>query len=102
MLTARKKHRRAADFCDLVSALLAFGRFTRTDTQETPAGTVAIVSAASYRIWELPLFLFLGVAGGLLGALFNYVNQQLCVWRKKYVNKSRLRRIVEVCCFAFV
>eukprot|EP01048_Picozoa_sp_COSAG05_P021629 COSAG05_NODE_4044_length_1703_cov_1.647756_2_plen_185_part_00 len=35
-----------------------------------------------YALWELPLFGGLAVIGGLLGALFNHINQKLCVWRR--------------------
>ncbi|KAL3077932.1 hypothetical protein niasHS_013461 [Heterodera schachtii] len=38
-----------------------------------------------YGIWELPFFMIVGVIGGLLGALFNYLNLKLSRFRKKYL-----------------
>ncbi|MFH4977020.1 hypothetical protein AB6A40_003729 [Gnathostoma spinigerum] len=38
-----------------------------------------------YNIWEIPLFLLIGVLGGLSGALFNFLNMKLSRFRKKYV-----------------
>jgi hypothetical protein len=35
-----------------------------------------------YALWELPIFAGLAVMGGLLGALFNQINQKLSVWRR--------------------
>ena len=35
-----------------------------------------------YALWEIPFFALLAVVGGLLGALFNELNQQLSVWRR--------------------
>ena len=35
-----------------------------------------------YALWELPVFGFLAVVGGLLGAIFNEINQKLSVWRR--------------------
>ena len=38
---------------------------------------------ASYDLWELPLFLLMGVVGGLLGALYNHINFKLTVFRMR-------------------
>ncbi|PIO68499.1 hypothetical protein TELCIR_09711 [Teladorsagia circumcincta] len=37
----------------------------------------------NYNIWEIPLFLAVGVIGGLTGALFNHLNTRLTEFRKK-------------------
>ncbi|KAK3854913.1 hypothetical protein Pcinc_038650, partial [Petrolisthes cinctipes] len=41
----------------------------------------------TYEIWEFLPFLLMGVVGGLLGALYNYINQKLTAFRMKYINK---------------
>jgi len=50
---------------------------------------------ATYQLWELPIFLGLGIIGGLLGALYNHVNYKLTVFRMRYIN-HRWLRVVEV------
>uniref|UniRef100_A0A8R1DIT4 Chloride channel protein n=1 Tax=Caenorhabditis japonica TaxID=281687 RepID=A0A8R1DIT4_CAEJA len=47
-----------------------------------------------YNVWEIPLFLLIGVIGGVLGALFNYLNTRLTEYRKIYVS-SKLGRLFE-------
>jgi len=41
---------------------------------------------ARYEVWELPLFVAIGVVGGVLGALFNHINYKLTVFRMRYIN----------------
>ncbi|XP_064641339.1 H(+)/Cl(-) exchange transporter 7-like isoform X2 [Lineus longissimus] len=48
----------------------------------------------TYQIIELPIFLAMAIFGGLTGALFNYANIQLAVFRKRFINKNVLK-IVE-------
>ncbi|XP_019643781.1 PREDICTED: H(+)/Cl(-) exchange transporter 7-like [Branchiostoma belcheri] len=65
--------------------LLNFGRFT----------------GVSYFWYEIPLFLLMGVAGGLFGALFNFVNHKICIFRMKYVYKPFMQ-VVEAMMVAIV
>ena len=51
---------------------------------------------ASYSVWELLIFVFIGCMGGLIGAIFNNTNERLTHWRIKHVNHSKKRRFVEV------
>ncbi|CAE8584198.1 unnamed protein product [Polarella glacialis] len=51
---------------------------------------------ASYHIWELPIFLVLGVFGGLLGASFNALNVPLTRWRMRCVGPRGFPRFLEV------
>jgi len=44
-----------------------------------------------YNIWEIPIFIMMGTMGGLLGALFNFLNEKLTVFRMKYIQSSKLR-----------
>ncbi|XP_015920851.2 H(+)/Cl(-) exchange transporter 7 [Parasteatoda tepidariorum] len=58
--------------------LVNFGRFDNLD----------------YTFKELPLYMVMGVIGGLLGALYNHVNYMLTVFRMRYV-KHPVARILE-------
>ncbi|EDO35008.1 predicted protein [Nematostella vectensis] len=49
--------------------------------------------------YELPLFLIMGVIGGLLGALFNAINHHLTIFRMRFVKRKWLR-VVEACIVA--
>jgi chloride channel 7 len=49
------------------SGLLNFGKF-----QNLP-----------YTLLEIPLYVAMGIIGGLLGALYNHINFKLTVFRKK-------------------
>ncbi|XP_048761275.2 H(+)/Cl(-) exchange transporter 7-like [Ostrea edulis] len=43
----------------------------------------------TYSAFEIPIFILMGVLGGLLGALFNKFNYILTKFRKRYINQSR-------------
>ncbi|EFP05896.1 CRE-CLH-6 protein [Caenorhabditis remanei] len=60
----------------------------------TGLANFGIFENKDYNIWEIPLFLLIGVIGGCLGALFNYMNTRLTEFRKKYVS-SKLGRLFE-------
>lgn len=47
-----------------------------------------------YRMYELPIFLLMGVFGGLLGAFWNHINYRLSVFRLKYIHRPA-SRVVE-------
>ena len=51
---------------------------------------------SSYAVFELLLFVVIGIIGGLVGAIFNHANEQLTLWRMKNVNHSKKRRFQEV------
>ena len=38
-----------------------------------------------YRLHDFPFFILLGVVGGLLGALFIYLNSKVGAWRKTHL-----------------
>lgn len=50
----------------------------------------------SYYVFELLLFVAIGVMGGIIGAIFNNTNEQITKWRIKNVNHTKKRRFVEV------
>lgn len=64
--------------------LFSFGNFSFDDGH------------SSYALFELAIFAMIGAAGGLIGAIFNSVNESLTHWRIKRVNTSKLLRFWEV------
>ncbi|XP_057310873.1 H(+)/Cl(-) exchange transporter 7-like [Hydractinia symbiolongicarpus] len=50
--------------------------------------------SGSYQGYELPLFMMMGVLGGLFGALFNAINHHLTIYRMRFV-KNRPLRVIE-------
>lgn len=63
--------------------VLTFGDTLQTDT-------------TTFRMWELPIFVLIGVAGGLVGALFNALNVPLTRFRMRFVGARGWRRFLEV------
>jgi len=57
-------------------------------------------TSSSYAVWELLMFVFLGCMGGLIGAIFNHVNERITHWRIKHVNHTKLYRFIEVLCIS--
>ena len=42
-----------------------------------------------YEAFELLPMLLVGILGGLLGSLFNHLNEKITRWRKQYVTNNR-------------
>uniref|UniRef100_A0ACB8FJJ1 H(+)/Cl(-) exchange transporter 7 n=1 Tax=Sphaerodactylus townsendi TaxID=933632 RepID=A0ACB8FJJ1_9SAUR len=57
--------------------LINFGRF---DTEKM-----------GYTIQEIPIFIFMGVVGGILGAIFNALNYWLTMFRIRYIHRPCLQ-----------
>jgi chloride channel 7 len=51
---------------------------------------------SSFAVHELILFIVVGAMGGIIGAIFNSVNETITHWRIKNVNHSKKRRFLEV------
>lgn len=47
-------------------------------------------ASTTYQVWELPLFILMGVGGGLQGALFNGLNTKLARFRARWVRTRKL------------
>ncbi|MGH0172579.1 UNVERIFIED_CONTAM: hypothetical protein FKN15_070546 [Acipenser sinensis] len=47
--------------------------------------------AMEYNIYEIPLFIFMGVMGGVLGAIFNTLNYWLTIFRIRYIHRPCLQ-----------
>ena len=54
------------------------------------AGQFEAFTFTSFRYWEIPIFAAIGVAGGLLGALFNACSKHLNVFRKRAIRQLAL------------
>ena len=52
---------------------------------------------SNFSVWELPIFAVMGLVGGLLGAFFNHLNMLMSIYRKKYLNAFKWKRMVELC-----
>ncbi|KAK9881295.1 hypothetical protein WA026_015417 [Henosepilachna vigintioctopunctata] len=55
----------------------------------------------NYSFYELPIFVLMGVAGGLLGAFWNHMNYKLAVFRMRYIKKCWLK-VLEACLVAAI
>ena len=69
--------------------LISFGSF---ENQAQPG----------YTLIQIPFFLLLGVFGGLSGALFNFLNKHLTIWRGKILKGIHYRVFIEVLVVTFV
>ena len=57
---------------------------------------------SSFAVYELFIFVGMGILGGLIGAIFNHANEHLTMWRRKNVNFSKKRRFYEVCILSVI
>ena len=57
---------------------------------------------SSFAVYELFIFIFIGIIGGLIGAIFNNTNENITIWRRKNVNHSKKRRFIEVCILSLI
>ncbi|CAE7649249.1 Clcn7 [Symbiodinium pilosum] len=55
-----------------------------------------------YAIWELPAFALLGILGGLMGALYNWLNVKITKVRMRFIGPTGVRRWLEVLFLTFV
>ncbi|KAL0110500.1 hypothetical protein PUN28_013839 [Cardiocondyla obscurior] len=47
-----------------------------------------------YKVYEIPLFMLMGTIGGILGALWNYVNYKITCFRLRFV-KQNWQKVIE-------
>ncbi|KAF1333369.1 Chloride channel, partial [Globisporangium splendens] len=47
-------------------------------------------ASSTYQIWEVPLFILIGIGGGIQGALFNGVNTRLSKVRSRWIRTRRV------------
>lgn len=51
---------------------------------------------ANFSVYELPIFILIGCIGGVVGALFNHINEHVSLYRKKNINAFKWKRLVEL------
>lgn len=93
-----------AFFCCMITLTTLFGvKFLDINWGQTEIEKLfslgefnSIEEASNFSIWELWLFILIGSLGGLIGAVFNEVNEVLTKWRMRYINISKFRRVLEV------
>ena len=66
-------------------AMFAFGQFDNLDDGKT-----------NFRVYELFIFIAMGAAGGVLGSLFNHINELVSIFRIKHINKFKWKRMAEL------
>jgi H+/Cl- antiporter ClcA len=47
-------------------------------------------------VYELPIFIAIGIVGGFLGAGFNDINERMSLYRKEYLNAFKWKRLLEL------
>lgn len=47
--------------------------------------------AAHWEIVEIPLYVLMGAIGGALGALYNYLNYRLSVFRAQFIHRKPMK-----------
>lgn len=67
------------------SEMFAFGQFDNLKDGST-----------NFNLYEVPIFFLIGVGGGFLGVLFNYINKVMSEYRISVVNKYKWKRLVEL------
>lgn len=62
----------------------------------TNAGLIKFGSYIStpYELSDFPFFMILGICGGLLGSFFNFINYEVNVLRKIYLN-TNWKKVIE-------
>eukprot|EP01031_Cornospumella_fuschlensis_P028872 gene28872-34846_t len=56
---------------------------------------------SNFYVYELPMFILMGAIGGVLGAFFNHLNMHMSMYRMKYLNASKWKRMAELCTITF-
>ena len=64
--------------------------------------TYGYLTTDPYKLWEILIIALIGVVGGILGALFCWINMHITLWRKKFKMTTPIRRWVEVVLLAFI
>ena len=97
-------------FCSMIGAfvvnvLLSGVEFNNWGALSQPGlvnfGTFSQQKSHGYTIVQLPFFILLGISGGLIGALFNFLNKKLTIFRLRHL-KAPPARFFEALSVGFV
>lgn len=72
-------------------SIFSFGEFENIDSGRT-----------NYRTYELIIFIIIGVLGGCLGALFNFIHLKASHYREVYYKNQKWKRLTELFAMTFV
>ncbi len=78
----------------LITAILVEGLDDKQNPSVFPFGNFP--QRTYFKIPELFVFAFVGMMGGVLGALFNHFTKLITIFRQKYVNDLLYKRLLEV------
>ena len=71
-------------------SMFSFGEFDNIDSGKT-----------NYRMYELPIFILIGIIGGALGSFFNHIHLRCTRYREKYIDE-KWKRVSELLFFTFI
>lgn len=74
------------------------------DSNMNSPGLITFGTFASdgYKIWEIPIFILMGVGGGILGSCWNALNIKIQKFRRIYIHKRKLFKVFEVLIIGFI
>ncbi|XP_014672590.1 PREDICTED: H(+)/Cl(-) exchange transporter 7-like [Priapulus caudatus] len=87
-------------FCSMISTFTLNVVLSMTETGQTgELSNPGLINFGKfenivYQFWEIPVFLLMGAAGGLTGALFNHINYKLTIFRMRKLHRKWMQ-IVE-------
>eukprot|EP01041_Mallomonas_annulata_P003432 gene3432-6812_t len=67
------------------AGIFTFGQFDNIEQNKT-----------NFYIYELLIFIIMGAGGGVLGALFNRINEVATIYRIKHINAHKWKRFIEL------
>lgn len=82
----------------ILNSLWTGATFSLSDTGALKFGKL---SDSESSLWDLPAAVVIGIVCGLMGSFFIYVNINLSILRKRYINKN-WKKIAEALFFAFM
>ena len=95
-----------AFFCALITQLtftIIFNGFTiKSDSNSGEFAFGTFDDFAGFRTYELIIFAIMGSLGGLMGALFNYINKRMTLFRKQRYHNMSWRRMLELLVITFL
>ena len=88
-------------FCSMISSFTLYAFLAAYYGHSNQLSYVGFIKFEDliYSIYELPIYVLMGAIGGILGALHNYINFRISVFRKNYL-QAKWCRVFEATFFA--